>query len=109
MPTVFVTQVPSKQIGGNWMPQVDLSPASKFGRVEIMLPPESNRLLIAPLYAIIREKLKNFGPEDWIVALGDPSIFTAAACFATKQNNGTLRLLKWDRKTGDYLPVELSI
>lgn len=109
MPTVFVPQVPSRQIDGNWMPQVDLSAAGKFGRVEIMLPPGANRLLVTQMYEVVREKLRDFGPEDWILALGDPSIYAAAACYATKRNNGTLRLLKWDRKTSDYLPMELVI
>ncbi len=111
MPTVFVPQVPSRfDIGtDSWMPKLDLSPAAKFGKIEILLPPEANRLLVVPLFEMIKEKLAEFSAQDWIVAVGDPTIFAATACYATRKAGGILRLLKWDRKTGDYIPVEIRI
>ena len=111
MSIVFVPQVPSRLDCSNdtWMPRVDLSAAAKYGKVEVLLPPEAGRLLVVPLYELIRNKLAEFNSdEDWLVALGDPTIFAAAACYVARKS-GKLRILKWDRNACDYLPVEIAI
>jgi len=109
MPNVYVPQVPSRMKSGIWVPQVDISAARKFGDVIELLPPEASRLHVAPLISVIREKMKNYTSDDYIVALGDPSIIAIVACFAYANAGSTLRILKWDRQTGDYIPVEARL
>jgi len=108
MPKVYAPQVPSKydQATKLWIPAINLEPAKTFGELVVMLPPNANRLHINPLITVLREQMENFTTDDYIVAVGDPSLIAAAACIAVKKTNGLLRILKWDRMAGLYLAVE---
>lgn len=111
MPKVFVPQIPSRFDRGmrEWVPTVDMSGAERFGELIVALPPEANRLHIAPIVAAMKEKMADFGPEDYIVAVGDPSLIAAASVIAARRNGGLLRLLKWDRITSSYNSVEIQL
>lgn len=111
MSKVYIPQVPSRfdKGAGVWVPNFDVSGAAKFGEVVTMMPPEANRLNTAPLAQALREKMAAFTADDYVVALGDPTIFAIVACLAVRHCNGNLRMLKWDRMTADYLPVEVRI
>jgi len=108
MPNVYVPQVPGRldAKSGVWVPTVNISPAKKFGRIIEMLPMEANRLHVAPLLTVLREKMKEYSSDDMIIAVGDPSIIAFTACLAVRATGGTLKLLKWDRQTSDYILVE---
>ncbi len=47
--------------------------------------------------------------DDYLVAIGDPSLIAIAAAIAVEKTGGLLRLLKWDRQTNDYLVVEINV
>ena len=106
MPKVYAPQVPSKYDSATklWVPSINLDPAKQYG--EIVLPPNANRLHINPLIAALREQMKDLTEEDYLIAVGDPSLIAAAACIAVKKTNGLLRILKWDRLSSSYIPVE---
>lgn len=108
MSKVYAPQVPSKFDPATklWVPSINLDPARQFGEVVVMLPPNANRLHINPLVVALREQMKDFSAEDYIVAVGDPSLIAAAACIAVKKTGGLLRILKWDRQTSSYIAVE---
>lgn len=108
MPKVYVPQVPSKYDTATklWVPSVNLDNAKQYGEILVMLPPNANRLHINPLITALREQMKDFSPEDYIVAVGDPSLIAAASCIAVRRTNGLLRILKWDRLSSSYIPVE---
>jgi hypothetical protein len=111
MPKVYVPQMPSRYDAATklWVPSINIDPAKPYGEVVVMLPPNANRLHISPLIVALREQMRDYGPEDWVVAVGDPSLIAAAACIATKKTGGILRVLKWDRQTSQYLAVETQI
>jgi hypothetical protein len=108
MPKVYAPQVPSKYDPATklWVPSINLDPANMYGEVVVMLPPNANRLHINPLMVALREQMKDFTDEDYVIAVGDPSLIAAAACLAVKKTNGLLRILKWDRMSSSYIPVE---
>jgi hypothetical protein len=108
MPKVYAPQVPSKFDPATklWVPSINLDPAKQFGDLVVMLPPNANRLHINPLVVALREQMKDFAPEDYVIAVGDPSLIAAASCIAVKKTNGLLRILKWDRQTSSYIAVE---
>lgn len=110
MPKVYAPQVPSRYDAATrlWVPSINLEPAKPFGEVVVMLPPNANRLHINPLVVALREQMKDFSADDYIVAVGDPSLIAAAACIAVKKTGGLLRILKWDRQTSTYIPVEAN-
>lgn len=111
MPKVYVPQQPSRFDSSTrlWIPTVNVSPAATFGEIIVMLPPNANRLHTAPLVAALKDKMADYQADDYIVAVGDPSLIAAAACIASNKTGGTLRLLKWDRMSSAYIPVELTI
>ena len=111
MPKVYAPQQPARYDPSTrlWVPSVNLGAASGYGEVVVMLPPNANRLHIHPLIVALKEQMKDYGPEDYIVAVGDPSLIAAAACIATRKTHGLLRILKWDRQTSKYLFAETQI
>lgn len=110
MPKVYVPQVPSRFDASTrlWCPSVNLQPAEKFGEVVVMLPPNANRLHTAPLTQALKEAMKDMTSDDYVVAVGDPSLIAAAAVISWRKT-GKLRILKWDRMSATYLPVELEL
>lgn len=111
MSKVYAPQVPSKYDPATklWVPSINLDHARTFGEVVVMLPPNANRLHINPLIVALREQLKEFTEEDYIVAVGDPSLIAAASCIAVRKTGGLLRILKWDRQSSSYIPVEANV
>jgi hypothetical protein len=88
---------------------MNMHAAERFGELIVLLPPNANRLHTAPLLEALKERMADFTAEDWLVAIGDPSLIAAAACLAARKTGGLLRLLKWDRMTSDYLPTEMKL
>jgi hypothetical protein len=111
MAKVYAPQLPSKFDAptGLWVPSINIEPARKHGDLVVMLPPQANRMHISPLIVALREKMRDFTGEDWIVAVGDPSLIAVVACLATQKTGGVLRLLKWDRMSADYLTTEAQL
>lgn len=111
MNRVFVPHMPSRfdSASALWVPTIDISPARKFGEIISILPPESNRLHIAPLVAALKDRMADFCADDYLVAVGDPTILAAAASIASRQTGGILRMLKWDRRASDYIEVRVMI
>lgn len=111
MSKVYVPQLPSRYDAATrlWVPSINIDDAKKFGDVVVMLPPNANRLHISPLVVALREQMRHYTKDDWVVAVGDPSLIAAAACIAGKSTGGVIRLLKWDRQSAQYIPVEMNI
>jgi len=111
MTRVFAPQQPSRFDVSTrlWVPTMNMQPAEKFGELVVLLPPNANRLHTVPLLEALKSGMASFTKDDWLVAVGDPSLIAAAACIATRKTGGLLRLLKWDRMTSDYLAAEMTI
>lgn len=111
MSKVYVPQQPSRYDTATrlWIPTINVEPAKQFGEVVVMLPPNANRLHTAPLVAALKEQMADFCVEDYIVAVGDPSLIAAASCIAVRKTNGSLKMLKWDRISSSYIPVEINL
>lgn len=111
MPRIFVPHVPSRfdTTAKAWVPQVDLSRAERFGDIVVLLRPDAYRMAVAQLIPGMKEKMQGFSNQDYLVALGDPSIIAAAAMIAASMNGGRVRMLKWDRNMGDYNELEIHV
>lgn len=109
-PKVYAPQIPSRYDAATrlWIPTMNMDPAKKYGELLVMLPANANRLHTAPLVAAMREQLAGFRAEDSLIAVGDPTLIAAAALIAARKTGGTVRMLKWDRMSGDYIAVEVS-
>jgi hypothetical protein len=111
MPRVFAPQQPSRFDTSTrlWIPTMNMQPAAKYGELVVLLPPNANRLHTVPLLEALKTGMSDFTKDDWLVAVGDPSLIAAAACIASRKTGGVLRLLKWDRLTSDYIAAEMTI
>lgn len=110
-PRVYAPQQPSRYDTATrlWVPTINLRAAESWGEVVVVLPPNANRLHTAPLVAALKERMSSYGEHDYIVAVGDPSLIAAAACIAARATGGVVRMLKWERMSAQYIPVEIVI
>lgn len=111
MSCAFIPQQPSKYDKDTrlWIPIVDIQQVEQFGTPVVMIPPNAGRGSTAPLVDVIKAKMRDYTIDDYIVALGDPSLIAAAACIAAKATGGVVKMLKWDRIVKTYISVEVVI
>lgn len=108
--TVYITQEVRKSApSGGYQPQYNFKPALKYGELRVLVPAGMSLLSPVPLVRTLKEKLRGFTDDDYLLAVGDPSIIAAASIIAANNNQGKIRVLKWDKQLADYLPIELDI
>ena len=98
--TVYVLQ----EMGRN------IRSAEKFGDLKVLLP--DNRQIVLSSGAIafkLKQELKNFNDDDYLLLIGDPAIIAVAAAVAAKVNNGFFKVLKWDRDDKAYYDIEIDL
>lgn len=110
MSRVFIPQVPSRYDTkiGSWVPTVNLDPAKDFGELVIMLPPEASRLETDDIVRLLKAAMTEYGPEDYILALGDPLVIAVASAVADRASS-PLRLLRWDKISRQYQLMEAQL
>lgn len=106
---VYVCQEKGRKVDGVWVREFDLTPAARFGDIEILLPPGQSLFATVPVVRALKEKLKNFNDDDYLLPIGDPSVMIAAGMVASHINHGRVKILKWDRIVGDYIPVQFDL
>lgn len=110
-PVVYVPQHPSRYdtTVRMWVPAVNLAPAERFGTVQIMFPPNVSNFATKPLVDALKERMENYSETDYLIAIGDPGLIACAACIAARKTGGRVRLLKWDKRLGDYIEMDIRI
>lgn len=98
-PRVFVVQE---------QPKYDISHATKFGTIVIVLPPGNITYAIDHAVSRIRATLKDITENDWLLLTGDPIAIGLATHFAAA-TLGKVRLLKWNRRDMEYIPMKLDL
>jgi hypothetical protein len=111
MPTVYVTQIPirkDKQTG-DYVPSLNISPASEFGAIEILMPSQVGYIHIPTLFTTLREKLSSYNAEngDVLLPLGDPGIIAASTAILAIEY-GNFSILKWERNLGRYVSTHFD-
>jgi hypothetical protein len=108
---VFITQIPNKRVGDQYVPSVNIGPAAEHGELlEPMMPPQAAFYATADLVKQIKEHLKDYNYEagDSILGLGDPTIMAVA--FAVLGSiKGRFRVLKWDRDIKRYTITSVTV
>lgn len=109
-PTVFVTQeVMVRESNGDLRRKFDLTEAEKYGDVRVLVPHGQSLVSSVPVVRQLNEQLRDFTSDDFLLPLGDPAIMAAAAAIASRNTNGRLNVLKWDRRAGTYLNVRIDL
>ena len=98
--TVYVLQ----EMGRN------IRSAEKFGDLKICLPDNRQMILSSgPLTFKLKQELKDFNDDDYLLLIGDPAIIAVAGAIASENNNGRFKVLKWDRNEMKYYDIEIEL
>ena len=98
--TVYVLQ----EMGRN------IRSAEKFGELKVCLP--DNRQIVlssGPMVFKLKQELKDFNENDYLILMGDPAIIAAAGAIVSENNNGRFKVLKWDRDEKKYYDIEIDL
>ena len=107
-PVVYVIQeIPGTQAGN---PKINIMGASQFGQFKFLLPEFSQMIFSpGPLIYKLRQGLKNFKVEDYLLLTGDPAIIGVACSIVSDITNGKYNVLKWDKQERKYYPIEINL
>ena len=108
---VFVIQEISGTKAGN--PKINIMGASSYsssGKFNFLLP-EFSQIIFSPgpLVYKLRQGLKDFTSEDYLLLTGDPAIIGVACSIVSDITNGKYNLLKWDKQERKYYPIEINL
>ena len=84
--------------------------AEKFGDLKVCLP-DNRRMVLSsgPLTFKLKQELKDFNDDDYLLLIGDPAIIAVAGAIASDVNNGRFKILKWDRNEMKYYDIEIDL
>ena len=108
---VFVIQEISGTKAGN--PKINIMGASSYsssGKFNFLLP-EFSQIIFSPgpLVYKLRQGLKNYTSNDYLLLTGDPAIIGVACSIVSDITNGKYKLLKWDKQERKYYPIEINL
>jgi hypothetical protein len=113
MGTVYIVQETLKRDRetGQLVRIHDLSPAAIYGTLVPLLEQGKSPSVLAtvPIVHELKRKLKNFGDDDSLLAVGDPVVIGLATAVAAQINHGRVSVLKWDRESRSYIRVSFEL
>ncbi len=108
---VFVIQEIAGTKAGK--PKINIMGASNYSSSGkfIFLLPEFSQIIFSPgpLIYKLRQGLKDYTPEDYLLLTGDPAIIGVACSIVSDITNGKYKLLKWDKQERKYYPIEINL
>ena len=107
-PTVYVIQeIPGTQAGN---PKINILGAAEYGVFKFLLP-EFSQIIFSPgpLIYKLRQSLKNYRPNDYLLLTGDPAIIGVACSIVSDITNGKYNLLKWDKQERKYYSITINL
>lgn len=111
-PRAYVVHQPVKldYTTRQWVPNVDVSFASVYGDVVFLLTtPERAPVDPELTLPILREKLKAFTKDDYLVLVGDMNLVIYAAALAMKETGGFIRMLRWNPVDRGYICITANV
>jgi hypothetical protein len=107
---VFIPQEPRKHDpkAGGFKPLYDLSPALKFGTLEVLLPHGPLMLDTAPVVGQLKGRLADYTEDDYIMCIGDP-LAIAAVVLVAGSISKKVTLLQYNRILREYNPVTYEV
>jgi hypothetical protein len=94
---------------GNPVPLFDITPAAEYGEIEVLTRHNQSMMFSVPMIRSLRDKLKDFNDNDFILPVGDPITIGAVCAVVADINGGFYKVLKWDKRTRKYLPIEIQV
>ena len=107
-PIVYVIQ----EIAGtrDGRPKINIIGASQYGSFKFLLP-ELSQIIFSPgpLIMKLRQSLKDYKPDDYLLLTGDPAIIGVACSIVSDITTGKYNLLKWDKQERRYYPIKINL
>ena len=106
--TVYVIQEISGTREGR--PKINIMGASQYGSFKFLLP-ELSQIIFSPgpLIMKLRQGLKDYRSNDYLLLTGDPAIIGVACSIASDITNGKYNVLKWDKQERRYYPITINL
>ena len=108
---VYVIQEISGSQAGS--PKINIIGAAAYstsGKFNFLLPEFSQMIFSpGPLIYKLRQGLKNYTSNDYLLLTGDPAIIGVACSIVSDITNGKYNLLKWDKQERKYYPIEINL
>ena len=108
LPIVYVTQ----EIAGtkDGKPKINILGAAEYGTFKFLLPELSQMIFSpGPLIFKLRQGLKDYNTEDFLLLTGDPAIIGVACSIVADITAGKFNLLKWDKQERKYYPIHINL
>jgi hypothetical protein len=88
----------------------DYSSAEKYGKLIFIFEDGQVRMDATNLQAQLRDRLKDFTDDDYIICGGDPAVLFAAgiALYTNDSKWSAIKLLRWDKFKSDYRVYKLE-
>ena len=84
--------------------------AEKFGDLKVCLPDNKQIVLSSgPLAFKLKQVLRDFNDDDYLLLMGDPAIIAVAGAIVSDVNNRKFKVLKWDRDEKKYYDIEIVL
>ena len=94
-------------------PKINIMGASNYSSSGkfIFLLPEFSQMIFSPgpLIYKLRQGLKNYTSDDYLLLTGDPAIIGVACSIVSDITGGKFKLLKWDKQERKYYPIEINL
>ena len=94
-------------------PKINIMGASVYsssGKFEFLLPEFSQMVFSpGPLVYKLRQGLKDFTKDDYLLLTGDPAIIGVACSIVSDITNGKFNILKWDKQERQYYPIAINL
>ena len=108
---VYVIQEIAGTKAGN--PKINIMGASNYsssGKFHFLLSEFSQMIFSpGPLIYKLRQGLKNYTSDDYLLLTGDPAIIGVACSIVSDITGGKFKLLKWDIQERKYYPIEINL
>ena len=105
---VYVIQEIAGTKAGN--PKINIMGASHYGKFKFLLP-EFSQIIFSPgpLVYKLRQGLREYKPDDYLLLTGDPAIIGVACSIVSDITNGKFNLLKWDKQERKYYSISINL
>ena len=94
-------------------PKINIIGASNYsssGKFHFLLSEFSQMILSpGPLIYKLRQGLKNYTSDDYLLLTGDPALIGVACSIVSDITNGKYNILKWDKQERKYYPIAINL
>ena len=102
-----IQELPGTRAG---TPKINIMSAREYCDFKFLLP-EFSQIIFSPgpLVFKLRNLLKDYTSDDYLLLTGDPAIIGIACSIVSEITNGKFNLLKWDRQERMYYPLKINL